>query len=358
MRTRLSVPLRIALAGCCATFCLAAGIGQNSLDSLLESGVKLAQQERYTEAVQVFEKCVQQDAESFEAHYNLALALFALQRFSEARGAIENVRASGEAEQLATQYLLGKLDEALGRLPQARRELSAAFEGAPHEENYALDLGLLMIQQNDYENARGVFARAARAHPQSAYVLLGLAMAQAFGGKPEEATTTCTRILQADPTFTPAMLLMAYSHYMAGDYEETERIAAAGLHSLSASPYLYYLHAATLLKLNSTDYTRMLQELEIAERGIPSCTLCYFARSKVHQASGDTPAAITDLEALVKHVSPDFEQAWYRLAALYERAGRQQDSERARARFEAIKSTAVDRDTELIRNMIIPNSRR
>jgi hypothetical protein len=102
----------------------------------------------------------------------------------------------------------------------------------------------------------------------------------------------------------------------------------------------------------------MLRELDIAENGIPSCALCYFVRSKVHQTSGDVPAAIVDLETLVTRITPDFDQAWYRLAALYQRAGRQQDSYRARAKFEAIKAREVDPDTELIRTMLLPGLRK
>jgi tetratricopeptide (TPR) repeat protein len=358
MRSGISVPPRIVLAGLCATVCLAAAVAQNSFDSLLASGVKLAQQERYAEAVEVFEKCIERDPESFEAHYNLALALFALERFSEARKAIQSLHAPREPEQLAAQYLLGKIDEGLGMLPQARRELAAAFEGAPAEENYALDLGLLMIRQSDYREAMRVFARASQVHPESPYVLLGLAMAQSFGGKPGEAAATCEQILKSQPAFSPATLLMAFSRYMSGEYEEAERVAASGLRSSSASPYLYYVHAATLLKLNSTAYARMLRELDTAESGIPSCALCYFVRSKVHQTSGDVPAAIADLETLVTRIKPDFDQAWYRLAALYQRAGRQQDSYRARARFEAIKAKEVDPDTELIRTMLLPGLRK
>jgi tetratricopeptide (TPR) repeat protein len=349
---------RIVLAELCATLCLAFGTLQNSFDSLLESGVKLAQQERYEEAVELFQKCVQKDPASFEAHYNLALALFALERFPEARQAIENVAVARRPEKLARYYLLGKIDVALGNLPEARRELSTALEGSPDEENYALDLGLLMIRQSDYRQATEVFTRAAEVHSQSAYVLLGLAMAQAFGGKPADAAATCKQILKSDPAFSPAKLLRAFSHYMSGEYEEAERVAASGLRSSPASPYLYYVHAATLLKLNSTDYARMLRDLDAAERGIPSCTLCYFARSKVHQAAGDVPAAIADLETLVTSITPDFDQAWYRLAVLYQRVGREIESNRARARFDAIKARQVDPDTELIRSMLLPSLRR
>jgi len=113
MRSGKRVSGRIIMAELCATLCLASGIAQNSFDSLLESGVKLAQQERYREAVQVFEKCVQKDPASFEAHYNLALALFAVDRLPEARHAIQAASEGRQSEQLAKQYLLGKIDGAL-----------------------------------------------------------------------------------------------------------------------------------------------------------------------------------------------------------------------------------------------------
>lgn len=355
MRSGTRLPGQIVLAGLCATLCLASGTLQNAFDALLESGVKLAQQERYGEAVELFEKCIARNPASFEAHYNLALALLSLERFPEARQAMESVTVASPREQFARYYLLGKIDAALGKLPEARRELSLAFEGSPDEANYALDLGLLMIRQHDYQHATQVFTRAAQIHPQSAYVLLGLAMAQAFGGKPAEAAVTCKQILRSQPAFPPAELLSAFSHYMAGEYEEAARVAASGLRSSSPSPYSYYVHAAALLKLNSTEYARMLRELDAAERGIPSCTLCYFERSKVHQAAGDMPAAIADLETLVTRIAPDFDQAWYRLATLYQRAGRQQDSNRARARFEAIKAKNADPDTELIRTLLLPS---
>jgi tetratricopeptide (TPR) repeat protein len=346
MRSGTRLSGQIVLAGLCATLCLASRTLQNTFDSLLESGVKLAQQERYGAAVELFEKCIARNPASFEAHYNLALALLALERFPEARQAMERVTVASPREQFARYYLLGKIDAALGKIPEAHRELSLAFEGSPDEENYALDLGLLMIRKSDYQHATQVFTRAAHIHPQSAYILLGL---------PAEAALTCKQILRNQPAFAPAELLSAFSHYVAGEYDETERVAASGLRSSSPSPYSYYVHAAALLKLNSTDYARMLRELAAAERGIPSCTLCYFERSKVHQAAGDMQAAIADLEILVTRIAPDFDQAWYRLAALYQRAGRQQDSVRARARFEAIKANNADPDTELIRTTLLPS---
>jgi tetratricopeptide (TPR) repeat protein len=325
---------------------------------LLATGMKLSEQERYAEAAEVFRRCVALNPRSFEAHYDLGLALFALRRIDEARQAMENVAPNDMAQNAARLYLLGKIDEAAGDKPRARRELAAAFKTDPSEENHALDYGMFLVRQGDWQNAIQAFARAAEAHPRSTYVLLGMAMAQAFGGKREDAIGTCRRIVRYDPKFSPALLVMAFAHYMSGEYSQSERAAAAGLQLPSAAPYLYYLQAAALLKLNSTSYSQMLADLDAAERGIPSCTLCYFVRSKVHEAAGDVAAAIADLNVLVTRIAPDFDQAWYRLATLYRKLGQTAEAQAARERFETIRASRADPELELARTSLAGQERR
>jgi len=53
---------------------------QVELEVLLETGAKLAEREYYTPAAEVFGRCVKDYPRNFEAHYNLALAEFALRR--------------------------------------------------------------------------------------------------------------------------------------------------------------------------------------------------------------------------------------------------------------------------------------
>src|SRR5262245_42345532 len=64
---------------------------QHSLDSdaLSKLGVALAQQELYSEAVEVFTRWATDYPKMFEPHYNLALAYLALQRYPEALSALE-----------------------------------------------------------------------------------------------------------------------------------------------------------------------------------------------------------------------------------------------------------------------------
>jgi lipopolysaccharide biosynthesis regulator YciM len=141
---------------------------------------------------------------------------------------------------------------------------------------------------------------------------------------------------------------------LAGEYEQAERAAAKGLESPSASPYSAYVHAAALVKLNSKDTDRILHELDVADRGIPKCSLCRLVRSKVHQEAGNPEAAIADLEPVVNGIAPDLPMAWYRLAALYRKVGRDADAEAALRKFRGIKTTDADVDADLFRRALLP----
>ena len=59
-----------------------------------------------------------------------------------------------------------------------------------------------------------------------------------------------------------------------------------------------------------------------------------------------------DLERAVK-LDPNSAEACYRLALLYERAGRPQDAELARARHSQLKTQEADREAETLRQVFM-----
>jgi len=323
------------------------------LDVLLETGGKLADRELFELARAAFARGVRDYPRSFEARYNLALADFALRRFAEAQTALDGAPELSNEQQLSREYLRGKLYDALGQTDLAEKNLLSAFHGAPQQENYALDLGLHYLRRHLYGKALETLKTAAKYHPDSIYLELGLGLAQVLGDDPPRAIATCRRILAKEPDFGPARLLLVTALYMNGENQNCVSETAAALRQPGAPPYLYYLHAASLLKLNSKEYAVMLHDFEEANRGIPGCAFCYFAQSKVHQEIGDEGAAIADLEELVTRVDPEFSQGWYRLANLYQHAGRQDDAVRARARFRSIKTEQTDRETEYLRKVFL-----
>jgi tetratricopeptide (TPR) repeat protein len=322
-------------------------------DLLLRAGGKLAENELFAEAAQLFARCRKEHPESFEAAYDLSLAEYGMGRYKEALVSLDSVIVSGKQQALAREYLKGKVWLALGELDRAEHSLAAAFSGDPAQENYAVDLGALYIRRRTYPQAVNTFESALKSNPRSTFLLLGLALSQALGGAYPAVVETCGHLLAIDESFAAARLLLAYAYYMDGQLEKCQQAAATGLAAANPNPYLYYIHAAALLKLDSKEHERMLRELEIARRAIPACSLCYLTASKVHTSAGDNRAAIADLETLVSETDPNFSQAWYRLAALYQQQGETAKADAARARFRAIRNEHVDGDAEMLRSQFL-----
>jgi tetratricopeptide (TPR) repeat protein len=321
-------------------------------DTLMLFGVQLAQLEFYEEARQLFGRCAQDFPEHFEAHYNLALANLALQKKPEALAALQHAPQTSNAQRLACSYLQGKILQALGQLDQAERYLSMAFKEAPQQENYALDYGLFNLKRRNYLKAEEVFTQASAFHPRSSLVLTALSLAQLLAGRPLQAMESARKLLNMDPDFSPARLLLAFTLYLNGDLDEAQKAAAAALAKPNPHPYLYYLDASLLLKLQSKDYRRILNELAVAEQGIPSCSLCYLAEGKAQQALGALESAIKALEKAVQ-LDPEFSEAWYHLALVYGRAGKRQEAERARGQFSRLKTEKANREADLLRRLFL-----
>jgi tetratricopeptide (TPR) repeat protein len=261
------------------------------LEVLLETGANLADRELFEPARAVFARGVSDYPRSFEARYNLALANFALRRFSEAQTALDDAGALPKEQQLAREYLRGKLYDALGQTDLAEKSFLMAFHGDPHQENYALDLGLHYLRRHLYAKSLDTLKTAASYNPDSTYLELGLGLAQVLGDDPPRAIATCRRILAKEPNFGSARLLLVTAFYLNGENQNCAAETAAALRQPGGPPYLSYLHAASLLKLNSKEYEVMLHDLNEANRGIPNCAFCYFTQSKVHQEMGDKDAA-------------------------------------------------------------------
>jgi tetratricopeptide (TPR) repeat protein len=321
-------------------------------DTLLRTGVSLAEHDLYPEAANVFGRCVKDFPQLFEGYYNLALAELALRKYSEALATLAKAPSSAESGELARTYLRGKIETALGKNAEAERDLAAAFAAAPREENYALDLGLYYIRAQKYHRALAVFQKATSFRKDSPFLQLGLGLAQYLGGQSAESIETCRALLAVQPDFSPARVMMAFALYMQGKIEEAERTAAQGLRGPTPFAYLFYVHAVSLIKLQSQDYGLMLNDRTVAARAIPQCSLCYLAMSKVHQRKGDRRVATADLEIAVG-LDPSFAEAWYRLAALYEQTGQPEAARQARQRFEMLKENNADRETEMLRDVFL-----
>jgi len=318
-------------------------------DFLLRVGIQFAERERYEEASEAFQRCIQEHSEIFEAYYNLALAEIAQQKWEEALATLQHAPQKSRAEVLAYSYLRGKVEDSQGKTREAEHDLSDAFEGAPQNPTYGMDLGLFYVHEHAYLQAATVFERAAGFNPRSSFFLLGLSLSRFLAGQHEQSIEALKKVLSMQPDFAPAQLLLTFALSVEGRLEDAEKVARQGLSSPHPSPYLYYLDASVLVKLQSQQYKRIFEELRIAQREIPSCSLCYLTESKAHQAQGNVEAAIADLEIAIR-LDPSFPEAWYRLASLYRRVGRSADASRAQDQFQELKADKEGREIQMLRD--------
>ena len=323
---------------------------QVSADALLRTGVDLAQHELFPEAAGVFGRCVEEHPALFEGYYNLALAELALRQYPAALATLQKAPHATPSETVARTYLRGKIELALGQNAPAEQDLATAFAADPQEENYALDLGLAYLRVRKYQPAVEVFEKAgpSRRIPPSSSSAWGWRNTwEGRTPKPLLSVTACF-VLTISPPCVPCWLAST----MQGNAAEPAQAPRRVLRDPAPFPYLYYIHAAALLKQQSQDYGLILQDLARAEQSIPACSLCYLAQSKAHQKMGQREAATADLDKSVE-LDPTLAEAWYRLATLDDQAGRHAEAQQARRRFEELKENKADRDTELLRDVFM-----
>ncbi len=317
-------------------------------DFLLRVGIQFAERELYGEAAEAFQRCIQEHPEIFEAYYDLALADIAEQKWEAALSILQQAPQQSRAEILACSYLRGKVEDSQGKTSEAEHDLSDAFAGAPQNPTYGMDLGLFYVHEHAYLQAATVFERAAAFNSRSSFLLLGLSLSRFLAGQHEQSIEALRKLLSRHPDFAPAQLLLTFALSVEGRLQDAEKVARQGLNSPHPSPYLYYLDASVLVKLQSQQYKQIFEELSIAQREIPSCSLCYLTKSKVHQARGNFEAAIADLE-IATRMDSSFPEAWYRLAALYRRVGRSADASRAQDQFQRLKADKEGREIQMLR---------
>jgi tetratricopeptide (TPR) repeat protein len=319
-----------------------------TLDFLMRLGMHLAEGGNYAEASRVFSRSAELYPQSFESHYNLALAELAQQRDAEASAALQAARPVNDEQRFARQYLQGKIEAARGENSAARQDLQSAFEARPNNENYALDLGLLDLETSDYRQAVSVFAKGLSRNSSSQYLALGLALGQFLAGETAASRATSERLLRQHPELSSARLLLAYSLYVEGNFTAAGAVTRHGIEAPGSHPYLDYLDAAVLLKLHSSNAPRILRELNVAEAGIPKCSLCYVAASKAHQQMQSPEDALRDLKTAVQ-LDPALPEAWYHLAQVEDSLGHHAEAATARSRFAKLKTERSSREDEMLR---------
>jgi tetratricopeptide (TPR) repeat protein len=210
-------------------------------DRLAQAG-RLAQQGDAEAALSAYRAIATEFGDRFETDYAVAWLEARLERWKEARAALEKALPAAPARELgaahelmgricyqlkdypraaeqwriaaghqpqnhALRFQLGTLYAELGpaQLPQAVAALESAVALAPERPRYRLELGFAYESSSRLEEARKEYQRSAALIPQQPHAWARLGALEARLGEDEPAAEHLRRALQLDPDFLLAL---------------------------------------------------------------------------------------------------------------------------------------------------------
>jgi tetratricopeptide (TPR) repeat protein len=227
-----------------------------------------------------------------------------------------------------THARLGDAAESEGHPLDAVREYQRAAELLPNE-THLFAWGAELLLHRAFEPAIEVFTKGHRLYPDSVRMLLGLGVATYDQGATEHGEQLLLQACDLKPSDpTPYLFL--------GKLQEAEKIEPTGwterlkrfvaLHPGNALAHYYYAVALSKQSPGTEDFATTESELKRAIALDPHLGNAYLQLGILYSDKKDDPAAIRAFQKAIEILSlPD--EAHYRLAQIYRRAG---DTETAR----------------------------
>jgi len=205
----------------------AIAIDPGRIEAHYNLGCALQHADRLDEAVTAYRTVLAHQPRHADAHSNLGLALMRLHRPEQALPALQ--AAARLAPGADAQIALSSCLIALGGFASALDAAEAATRIAPDHAPAWLQLGHALRESARTEPAFAAYARARELAPQSADVLVALAIAQQEAGAGAEAARTVEQALAIDPGHATAWSLRAGLKRFAVDDPDLAAMAALAM---------------------------------------------------------------------------------------------------------------------------------
>ena len=286
----------------------------NSAEAYSNWATVYSRREEYAEAIKLYEKALQVNPKLIPVHFNIAVSLGKVRRFSDAadhlRAFLNEYPAEPRAHQLLGLCLVetGELRAALSELETSYREnpkdgsivysLAYANARAGDLERAGLLLrglesnpvqakliqGLIEYRQQRYAEARALFREVLKETPDSSAALSALARVELIDHNDQEAIALLQKALALNPSDAESTYQLGVMY--ARNEREEEAIPvlrrALTLRAAYADPH-YHLGR---IAFSRKDYKTALAELEEARRILPDQEAIRFLLGRVYQALG------------------------------------------------------------------------
>ena len=347
---------------------------QESPQQLMRKALEAQQAGHFEEAVRDYRALVKQFPNIFEIRSNLGAALAGEGHYTEAIAEYE--KALTIQSNTATRLNLALAYYKSGELLKATNTLKQVHEEEPGNIQATELLADCYLQLSQYKDVITLLTPVWNANADNDAVTYLLGNALVRDGQVAKGEEVIDRMLRNGDS-AEARFLMGTAKYMTGDYAgaRTDLEKAIELNPHLPDVYAYYGKVLLAsgdkagsqkafeqeLQLNPNDFISNL-ELGILLRNDeknaeaikyfrhalavhPGDPNARFEIAMTEVAQGQFPEAARDLESLVKD-KPDFRQAVWQLATVYNRMGRKADAERERAVYMKLNAAAQAENAE------------
>jgi tetratricopeptide (TPR) repeat protein len=320
--------------------------GMRSTESLARATAKLGKNQGSSSTAALegaLRDAVQTKPDDFEANLKLGEFLLANGRAQEGLQYLERA-AKLDGNRAEVHQLLGDSAEQLGEPLTAVREYQRAVELDANEPNL-FDWGAELLVHRAAEPAIEVFMKGNRLYPHSSRMLLGLAAAYYARGDYEQAARRFFEACDLNPSDAGPYLFMAKVQsseitQLEGFTKRLERFVRLRTDNAWAK-YYYATNIWSIQKEpGEADVAQVKALLEAAIHLDPNLGVAYLQLGIIYWDRKDHTAAIAAFQKAVQ-VSPELEQAHYRLARAYERVGREEEGRKELDQFEHLSKKSA-----------------
>ncbi|MEP6992851.1 MAG: DUF4388 domain-containing protein [bacterium] len=196
---------------------------EHDAEALFYVGLALMRQSKWGDAVAAFRECVTHPGARPAAYHNLAHALERLERYDEARAALDGAIKRGGAKDARIQTSVGVVALRAGKVAEADQALTAArplFGTRPPTAPWYHYAALTAALLGDLERAHAILTEGIAAHPHAASLYNNMAAVQERRGYHPEALSAAERGVQEDTGLPQLHKNLGDCHYRAARYDD------------------------------------------------------------------------------------------------------------------------------------------
>jgi tetratricopeptide (TPR) repeat protein len=159
-------------------------------------GETLSHAALHAEAVQAFQRAIEDGPERADLYFDLALAQFEAGQMDAALGSAQHAKTLSDSASLES--LLGDIQEGRGDSLDAVHSYQAAVALAPDQEQHRLVLGLELLRHGTFDGALAVFQQAVDLFPKSTRARMAEGLTYYFLERYQEAVKVLLEASQMD----------------------------------------------------------------------------------------------------------------------------------------------------------------